>query len=168
MKCLRLTSALLLASAALLSGCNRSHDDGSAVAGAHQWLDDFTRAFQARDTKAVMALYSSDILAYDLVAPLQYKGADAYGKDFDTFFSQYKGPLAIEYRDCGFSGTGDLAMITCLEHVSGTLTNGQHSSIWLRATSGLRRVNGRWLDFHDHISVPVDIETGKALLDLKP
>jgi hypothetical protein len=29
-------------------------------------------------------------------------------------------------------------------------------------------MNGRWLAVHDHISVPVDFDTGKALLDLKP
>jgi len=29
-------------------------------------------------------------------------------------------------------------------------------------------VNGKWLDFHDHVSVPVDIQSGKALLDVKP
>jgi hypothetical protein len=32
----------------------------------------------------------------------------------------------------------------------------------------LRKSDGRWLDFHDHVSVPVEIESGKAMLDLKP
>ena len=29
------------------------------------------------------------------------------------------------------------------------MTNGKPTSIWLRNATALRRVNGRWLDFHD-------------------
>ena len=31
-----------------------------------------------------------------------------------------------------------------------------------------KRIGGKWLDIHDHISVPVDMATGKGALDLKP
>jgi hypothetical protein len=41
-------------------------------------------------------------------------------------------------------------------------------NMWIRDTTGLRKVNGKWLDFHDHVSVPVDLATGKAVMDLKP
>jgi SnoaL-like protein len=51
---------------------------------------------------------------------------------------------------------------------TGKLKNGQPSDMWLRATSGLRKMNGKWLIVHDHVSVPVDFETGKAALGLKP
>ena len=33
---------------------------------------------------------------------------------------------------------------------------------------GLRKMNGHWLIVHDHVSVPTDFESGKAMLDLKP
>ncbi len=168
MKTPRLIPSLLLASTALLTACNHGQDQASSIAEIHQWMDDFQRAFQARDTKAVMALYTPDILAYDIIPPLQYNGSDAYGKDFETYFAGYKGPLTLEYRDCHISADGNLALVACLERVTGTLTNGQSSSVWLRATSGLRRVNGHWLDFHDHVSVPVEVGTGKARLDLAP
>jgi ketosteroid isomerase-like protein len=52
--------------------------------------------------------------------------------------------------------------------MTGTLKGGQKSEVWLRVTSGLRRINGRWLIIHDHISAPADFATGKAVLDLKP
>jgi ketosteroid isomerase-like protein len=62
----------------------------------------------------------------------------------------------------------DVAFLHCIERVSGTLKGGQKSDIWLRATSGLRKIKGKWLITHDHISVPVDFESGKAALELKP
>jgi len=48
------------------------------------------------------------------------------------------------------------------------MKTGQKTDVWLRATSGVRKVDGKWLIVHDHISVPADFETGKALLELKP
>lgn len=133
-----------------------------------QVLDDWVKAFSARDVNAVMELYAPDVFAYDVVPPLQYVGKDAYRKDYAEFFAQYKGPLTVELRDVHIDASGDLAYAACLERVSGTMTNGQQSSIWLRATSVFRKEGGNWLDVHDHVSVPADFATGKARLDLVP
>jgi ketosteroid isomerase-like protein len=48
------------------------------------------------------------------------------------------------------------------------MTGGQEIDIWLRATVGYRKTDGRWLVVHEHVSVPIDMESGKALFDLKP
>jgi hypothetical protein len=32
----------------------------------------------------------------------------------------------------------------------------------------LRKIDGQWKVVHEHVSVPFDMETGKAMLDLKP
>jgi ketosteroid isomerase-like protein len=40
--------------------------------------------------------------------------------------------------------------------------------MWVRFTSCFRKIHGRWLDTHDHVSVPTDFDTGKARLDLTP
>ena len=138
-------------------------------AGVRRWLDAFTKAFEARDVNATMALYSPDVVAYDVVPPLQYVGGDAYRKDWETFYSGFKGPLQVEYHDMHILTSGDLAALEVVEKVSGTqASNGQPMSMWVRATTALRKVNGRWLDVHDHVSVPVDMDSGKALMDLKP
>ncbi|HKO13988.1 MAG TPA: nuclear transport factor 2 family protein [Acidobacteriaceae bacterium] len=138
-------------------------------AAIRQWLASFIKAFEARDVNATMAFYSPEVVAYDLVPPLQYVGRDAYRKDFETFFSGFKGPLHMETRDLHILTSGNLAVIETLYRVSGTqASNGQPTNMWIRNTSVLRRTNGRWLDVHDHVSVPADMDTGKALLDLKP
>jgi hypothetical protein len=35
-------------------------------------------------------------------------------------------------------------------------------------TSGFEKVNGKWKDTHDHVSVPVDPGTGQGVVNLKP
>jgi ketosteroid isomerase-like protein len=171
MRFVRVSAILFLASAASLlptTAAAQTAVQTSSDRQIHQWMDNFKHAFEARDTKAVMALYAPDIVAYDVTPPLQYVGNDSYTHDFATYFAGYKGPMHLEFRDCHISASGDVAIFFCLLHVNGTLTSGNPVTIWLRNTTALRRVNGRWLDFHDHISVPADMQTGKALVDLHP
>ena len=132
------------------------------------WIDSWTKAFSAKDVDRVMELYTDDVVAYDIVPPLQYIGKPAYRADYQQFFAQYEDNLRVELRDLHVGASGELGYATGLEMISGTLKHGQKSNMWVRFTSLFRKLNGKWLDFHDHVSVPADIESGKALLELKP
>jgi ketosteroid isomerase-like protein len=44
----------------------------------------------------------------------------------------------------------------------------RHQVSWLRSTLGFRKIDGRWRVAHQHVSVPFDMESGQAKLDLKP
>lgn len=142
--------------------------DPAAAQEIRGWLDHWTKAVSAKDVDRVMELYTDDVVAYDVVPPLQYVGKEAYRADYQQFFSQYESDLHVETRDLHVGTTGELGYATGLQMISGMLKHGQKSGVWVRFTSLFRKVNGKWLDFHDHVSVPVDIEYGKALLDLKP
>jgi len=133
-------------------------------------LDRWAKAFEARDINGIMSNYAPGdaVVAYDVVPPLQYKGKEAYRKDYLEFLGQYDGPIQVEYRDMRVLSGGDVAFVHALERFTGKLKNGQQSDLWLRYTGGLRKVNGTWLIVHDHVSVPADFESGKAALDLKP
>ena len=89
-------------------------------------------------------------------------------KTTKTSFAQYQGPIDLEIRDLHITTGNDVAFIFAVERVGGTLKNRQKSEVWVRATECYRKINGHWLAVHDHISVPADMETGKAALDLKP
>ena len=133
-------------------------------------LDRWAKAFEARDIDAIMSNYASGdtVVAYDIAPPLQYQGKEAYRKDYQEFLAQYDGPIHVEYREMRVFSSGDLAFVHGLERFVGKLKGGQPSDMWIRYTGGLRKINGTWLLIHDHVSVPTDFESGKALLDLKP
>ena len=61
-----------------------------------------------------------------------------------------------------------MAFAHSLNRLSGTLKNGNRSGFWVRATFCFRKIDGDWLVAHDHVSVPLDVETGRAVLDLEP
>src|SRR6202008_1323860 len=142
--------------------------DPAAAQEIRGWLDHWTKAVSAKDVDRVMELYTDDVVAYDFVPPLQYVGKATYRADYQQFFSQYESDLHVETRDLHVGASGEFGYATGLQMISGTLKHGQKSGMWIRFTSLYRKVKGKWLDFHDHVSVPVDIQSGKALLDLKP
>jgi ketosteroid isomerase-like protein len=56
-----------------------------------------------------------------------------------------------------------------LNRLSGTLKNGTTTSgFWVRATVCFQKINGDWFIAHDQVSVPIDLATGAALLNLEP
>jgi len=142
--------------------------DNNAAQEIRGWIDQWRKAVSAKDVDRVLELYTDDVVAYDIVPPLQYIGKAAYRADYQQFFSQYESDLRIETRDLHVGANGELGYATGLQMISGTLRHGGKSGAWVRFTSLYRKINGKWFDFHDHVSVPVEIESGKALLDLKP
>jgi len=164
-------SIIALASVATNAQTESSSPPVGDLAAAQEirgWLDHWRKAVSAKDIDRVMELYTDDLVAYDVVPPLQYVGKAAYRADYQQFFSQYDSDLHVETRDLHVEASGELGYATGLQMISGTLKHGQKSGIWVRFTSLYRRINGKWLDFHDHVSVPADIESGKAMLELQP
>lgn len=157
---------------ALLNGCMKAPQESPQAVQKEisHLLANWQRAFEAKDVKGVMAMYApgAQLVAYDIVPPLQYKGADAYAKDYGEFFGQFDGPLHVEIRDDHVEVSGSLAVAYGLERISGKLKSGQPVDSWLRYTSAFKKIDGQWRDIHDHVSVPVDMNTGKGALDLKP
>jgi len=134
----------------------------------HVWLDRWAAAFRDHDLDAIMAMYAPDVVSYDIVPPLQLVGKAAYRASYEHFLAQYQGAIEVEFRDLRIIAGEDIAFATMLQHISGTQKGGQRSTIWTRVTAGYRKINGAWLDVHDHVSVPSDFETGRAQLDLVP
>jgi uncharacterized protein (TIGR02246 family) len=139
-------------------------------AEVRQLLDRWAKAFHAKDLNGIMSIYEPGdaLVSYDIVPPLQYTGFEAYKKDYQEFLDQFQGAVDIEYRDLKIFAGDTIAFSRGLERMTGTLKNGQKFDAWVRFTEGYRKTHGRWLAIHDHISLPADLDTGKAVLDLKP
>jgi ketosteroid isomerase-like protein len=125
-------------------------------------------AFRARDIDGIMSIYARELVSFDIVPPLQYRGADAYRKRWEETFSSFQGPIGYEIHDLDITVGDDVAFGHSLNRISGTMNTGQKTDLWLRWTACFRKINGKWLIVHHQNSVPVDLETGRAVLDLKP
>jgi uncharacterized protein (TIGR02246 family) len=131
-------------------------------------IDDRARAIHDKDISGLIAHYAPDIVEFDAVNPLQYRGLDGPRKRSEEWFSAYDGPINYEVRDLNITAGNEVAFCHFLYRISGTMKNGSKVDMWLRATLGLRKIDGKWLVTHEHSSVPFEMESGKAALTLKP
>ena len=125
-------------------------------------------AVRARDIDGVMSIYAQEVVSFDIVPPLRYRGADAFRKVWEEVFSSFQGPIDYEVHDLNITVGDDVAFTHSLNRIRGTLNNGLKTDLWLRWTACFRKINGKWLIVHHQNSVPVDLETGRAVLSLKP
>jgi uncharacterized protein (TIGR02246 family) len=133
-----------------------------------QLSDDWVAAVRSKDLNAVMNLYAPGILVFDLPGPLQYEGKDAYRQNMKEWFESFK-TIGYEIRSPTISASLDVAFAHSLNHISGTRTNSEETDVWVRATIGYRKIDGKWRITHEHFSTPFEMTPPyKALLHLKP
>ena len=131
-------------------------------------MENLAKAIRGKDVDALMAHYAPDVLAFDLLPPLQYRGAEAIRKRVSQWFSSFQAAIGFEMRNLSITTGEDVAFCHSLNGVSGTSKDGAKVEMWWRATNCFRKIDGKWLVTHGHSSEPFDMESGKALVDLKP
>jgi ketosteroid isomerase-like protein len=142
---------------------------GTDEASIRQRFGKLAEAIRAADLDGVMPIYAPDIVTFDVQPPLRRAGAEGKRKNWVDVFTLFQPPLSCEFRDLEITVNDDMAFAYSLNRISGTLKNGNASGgFWVRATTCLRKIDGNWLIVHDHASVPLDFNSGRALLDLEP
>jgi uncharacterized protein (TIGR02246 family) len=135
-------------------------------AQVRECLNKWTQALHAKDLGALMALYAPDTIAFDLMPPSQVD-ASHYRKNLERWLTGMSSPIEYEIHDLRIVASDDVAFSHNLGHVKGTRANGENADYWVRVTVGFRKQDGRWLVIHDHVSMPSDMETGKAVRELR-
>lgn len=131
-------------------------------------IEDRMRAVRAQDINGAMSNIAPDILSFDVINPLQHLGSEVGRKRAEEWFASFQGPIGYEMRDLSITTSETVAFCHSLNRYSGTKTDGEEINMWVRATVGFRKIDGKWVVTHEHQSVPFDPESGTASLDLKP
>src|ERR671914_998089 len=66
--------------------------------------------------------------------------------------------IGYEIRDLSITTGDDVAFSHSLNRISGTRTNGEETDVWVRATVGFRKIDGKWRVAHEHVSVPFHMD----------
>jgi len=131
-------------------------------------VDRIAAAIRDKDVDAVMAHYAPDIVAFDLLPPLQYRGAATVRQRLSQWLSSFEGGIGFDMRELAITAGEDVAFCHSLNRVSGRTRDGVAVEMWWRATNGFRRIPGGWVVSQGHSSEPFDMKSGKALTDLRP
>ena len=125
-------------------------------------------AIREQDLDGLMAIYAPDIVSFDIDPPLHYEGFAAKRKRWTEVLARYRRVHDYEVRDLAVTAGEGVAFAHSLNRISGTLNNGHASGFWLRWTTCYRQLDGQWLIVHEQLSVPIDVPSGKALMNLEP
>ncbi len=137
-------------------------------AAIRQRIEDYVAAIRDKDLDKVVVIFAPDLVSFDLEAPLQHERVDAKRQNWSRAFAAYEHPIGYEIPRLELTIGDGVAFGRSLNRISGTLKNGMKTDYWVRWTTGFRKIDGVWFIVHDHVSVPIEIEGGKALLDLRP
>ena len=163
-----LLAATICAGLSVLAFCPVAKADAQSDIRALE--NQFIAAFKAKDLDAIMKVYVPDqsLFVFDVIPPRQYVGAAAYRKDWQGFLDSLNGPITVELSDLAVVSDHNLAYGHSIQRVAGTDKQGKPMDLTVRVTDVYKKIKGHWLIIHEHVSVPVDLDTGKPDLASKP
>jgi uncharacterized protein (TIGR02246 family) len=125
-------------------------------------------ASSAKDLDATMESIAKDAISYEHEAPLEYLGADAIRAVCKRGFEAMRGDLRWDVPDLRVLVRGDVAVTWGVNHMCAQETGKAKIDLWSRGTRIFQKIDGRWLMIHQHVSFPMDPESGKAAMEVRP
>jgi ketosteroid isomerase-like protein len=162
--------ALVLAGALMSMVAVKARAAGDDAAQIRELEARLIAAYQVKDLDTIMSsfLHGPSLFVFDVIPPRQYVGWDAFRKDWKDYLDGFSGNPKVEMTDLTVVTDGKLGFGHYIQQVTGTLKGGQNFAGNFRITDVYRKINGKWLIVHEHVSVPVDMATAKADLSSKP
>jgi ketosteroid isomerase-like protein len=133
-----------------------------------QQVSKIVAGIRAKDLDGLRRLYATDVVSFDVEPPLQHVGIEAKLKNWAKVFTFFQ-DADYEVRDLTVTVGDDVAFGHAFGRLSGTLKDGTATNgMWVRGTFCFRKLDHKWLIVHDQVSVPLDIASGKGVIDLEP
>jgi ketosteroid isomerase-like protein len=129
-----------------------------------EWFSDAA----ARDVDALMTKIADDAHSFEHQVPLEYVGAEAIRKSCEQGFDAVAGEFRWDVPDLQVLVRDDIAVTWGLNRMRSRPLGEAMIETWSRGTRVFQKIDGRWKMIHQHVSFPVDPETGEARTDLEP
>jgi len=159
--------AILVSTTAVAADRSAADADKAAI----QALEDtYNEGFNTKDLDKVMSVYlpGKQLFVFDVVPPREYRGSEAYKKDYEELFATFPGPIKNVISEQTIHVVGSLAYGHNIQSGEFTAKDGSTVKIVARTTDIYRKINGKWLIVEEHNSVPVDLDTMKPDTMSKP
>jgi uncharacterized protein (TIGR02246 family) len=155
--------ALAVALTAVGSSClvaRASSTDAAAITALYK---QFGVAFEHKDVNGIMSLYvpGASLFVYDVGPPREHRGWNDYREDWKQLFAGFKDNPTFEIIDFGMTIDSDVAYTHSAQRITVNTGGKARTTIVVRVTDVLRKMNGKWLIVQEHVSIPVDLNTMK-------
>ncbi|SDN24838.1 Ketosteroid isomerase homolog [Fictibacillus solisalsi] len=135
-------------------------------------LDNYKSAVYEKDVERFLSGYAPDVHIYDCWGNWECRGIVPWKESVTEWFKGLKADgvfLNVGFNDLIVEENSNLAFIHCAvtfaahHEESGEMLR----QITNRFTFGLRKEKDSWLITHEHSSLPIDMNTGKGMFNLK-
>jgi ketosteroid isomerase-like protein len=140
-------------------------DDEREVRAIEQRIRD---AIGRRDIDGIVREYASDgsLVIFDDIVPLKLVGGQSWRRAWEDAFAMLTGAWRVEAAEMEVACGGDVAFTWSILKMSAATADGsQKVEGNFRLTQGYRKIGGRWLCTHSHLSLPLDPATWTAVFD---
>lgn len=127
-----------------------------------QQIERWDQAIINQDINELLGQCISDVSLFDVSSQLY--GIEEYKIEWEKFSPFIKGKMSISRRDAKLYVSDQLAILHCHSKVESATVQYKQKMPWCRTTLCLQQIQGRWCVIHQHISVPIDMSTGKVVI----
>ena len=135
-------------------------------------LETYKTAVYEKDAEKFLSMYAPEMHIYDCWGKWEVKDLFSWKKNVAEWFNGLNEDgvlLKVDFRDLVVEEDANLAIVYC------TVTFTAHKEeageqlrqMTNRFTYGLKKVNESWFIAHEHSSLPINIETGKGIFNMK-
>jgi uncharacterized protein (TIGR02246 family) len=155
-----LAVALTAAGSAGVAARAASTNDAAAITALYK---QFGVAFEHKDLAGIMAVYvpGDSLFVYDVGPPREHRGWNDYREDWKQLFAGFKDNPTFELIDFGMTIDGDIAYTHGAQRITVNSGGKTRTTIVVRVTDVLRKIDGKWLIVQEHVSIPVNLDTMK-------
>jgi ketosteroid isomerase-like protein len=105
-----------------------------------------------------------DMLVYDSFHPKAMIGKQEVRDYYASMMNSYK-DIKLSMSEFTVDSDGSFGVQIDTQNLTLTMNDGSKRDIALRQSDCMRRQNGKWYSFLEMISYPVDMKTGKGMMD---
>lgn len=131
-------------------------------------LEAIAQAVRARDVDALLEHCAPELASFDLVPPLKHDGPEAVRRIWANTLDAFDSPVEFDQHYLELFVGDEVAFARSLNRFGGEQDGRERAVSWMCSTLGFRKISGRWKLVHQHVSVPFDMDSGKALVGLEP
>ena len=135
-------------------------------------LETYKTAVYEKDAEKFLSMYAPEMHIYDCWGKWEVKDLFSWKKNVAEWFNGLNEDgvlLKVDFRDLVVEEDSNLTIVYC------TVTFTAHKEeageqlrqMTNRFTYGLKKVNESWFIAHEHSSLPINIETGKGIFNMK-
>jgi uncharacterized protein (TIGR02246 family) len=135
-------------------------------------LENYKSAVYEKDAEKFLSAYAADVHIYDCWGNWECKGISSWRENVMMWFNNLREEgnlLKVDFNDLTIEENTNVAFVHCaVSYVAYSEESGEKlRQMTNRFTFGLKNVNESWLITHEHSSLPIDMQTGKGMFNLK-